>query len=186
MMKSVFIVIVLALGGCGNPETVSPGVQEYTGADYTIFQTDSVRTYFSYHYSGSLNGFEDSVAVHRAFYEKQLADLGPYFREGQITGEMFHQALNQPTQNVENSDRSTKISPGPASYGESLNQEMQKYDGPLLKILLIESRDTLDYTQYFIYATTDRTEDGWGGMLKYSIYVRDRRVFRFSYNGLEL
>ena len=73
-------------------ETVH-GVTVFRGVDYTAYQADSVRTYFSFWFPAALMG-GDSIAPHIRYYHQQVGSLGSLFSDGTLTGEMFLRALH--------------------------------------------------------------------------------------------
>ena len=185
-MKTISLLILFLLTGCRNLESTHPIVREYTGTDYTVFQTDSVRTYLSPTFSNALMGWGDKIKPYQDDYNRQLVDLGPLFRNGQLTGEMFWSVLWDSTHSVEPFARPESFSTQRSAFGETYSAEVDGYNGPLLKILLVNRTDTLDMLRYHIRATTDKHEDGWGGMLEYTLDVRDGQVLSLHYAGMGL
>lgn len=128
--------------------------------DYVYYETDSIRIYLSYHFFIGFLSNNDTIAK-QTFYTFQ--DIyGQLFERGFLTSKMFICELND---SCKYNDHNGWM----IQEGDSLapfNPDVFGYKGPLIKILNIEHKESLDTKttrKFEIWATTSKMEDGWGG-----------------------
>jgi hypothetical protein len=123
-----------ALAACHPQLETVHGVKTFRGVDYTAYQADSVRIYFSYWFPAALMG-GDSLAPHIRYYYQLLEILGSLFSDGTLTGEMFLRVMHD-TSAYERTSVTNRFSKVPSTFHDSLGRELVTYNGPLIKILM--------------------------------------------------
>jgi hypothetical protein len=172
------------LAACHPQVETARGVTMFRGVDYTAYQADSVRTYFSYWFPAALMG-GDSIAPHIRYYHQQLETLGSLFSDGTLSGEMFLRVMRD-TSEYERTSVTNRFGTLPSTFRDSLGRELLTYNGPLIKILMSDVNTAASPTRVHIRATTSKWEDGWGSMLLFSFDLVGREILHFRYDGMEL
>jgi hypothetical protein len=149
----------------------------FSNDEYTYYQSEYVRVYFSYVFSIGFDMDWDDVEGARAKYKNNISELGLLFERGIITGEMFYDELikeNYPLgiQPIKN------LSAYPKQPNYSIKEELYNFKGNLLKILSYSKKQTDDIPNnrmvFIIYCTTYKWEDGWGSFNIFEVEIESK------------
>jgi hypothetical protein len=151
---------------CNDYRRSSDSVIVNNCADYTIYESKGYKVYFSYWFQTGFLGIGDSLENYIDYYNYQISTIGRYFKDGSITGKMFHE-------NGNGHDSIIRLTaPMDSLFIEFDSAE--KYDENITKILNFEiksiSKD-LDTVQVEIWATNSIWESGWGSFGVYLLVL---------------
>jgi len=154
---------------CGEYKRSNDSVIVNNCADYTMYESDGYKVYFSYWFQTGFLGIGDSLENYIDYNNYQISTIGRYFKDGSITGEMFYKN--------ENSRDSIKRLTAPMDSLFIEFDSAEKYDESITKILNFEiksiSKD-LDTVQVEIWATNSIWESGWGSFGVYLLVLYNK------------
>lgn len=178
----------LAAGEGSSRTPRPPKATVVRGTDFTIYQSGTVKVFFSSAFLEGFIGDEDPKEYNRLF--KEIFD--PLFRDSQITGEMFYKEIGDLPSGVINisKDDLDRLNSAGGVY-EALRQNT----GPLIKILYFFPSDVQpakkNQKSYEFWVTSSANETGWGAFDRFCVTIETRWlrkpvVVNFKYLGMEL
>ncbi len=179
-IELILYVLIIVMLGCSSARQANESektVGIFRGADYTAYQVDSVRVYFSFWFQTGFIGMGDSILNYIRFYDRTIADIGALFANGRLRGEMFF---------GDSVSFGIKKSKTLIECADSLSQELSSYNGPLARILFYTVKDTLGIKQYNLWVTRSKWEDGWGAFEHFTFDYSSGTVSNFKSEGFEL
>jgi hypothetical protein len=165
MIRTAVLALVATLAAC------APRMHTLqTGPDFVVYQHDAIRVYMAEAFVLSAS----SQAEAQASYAAAVRDLGPLFRRGVLTGDMFYKAYGQ-----------RSIEPGVQTLFQERATDADTLiasdRGPIVKILgSSEERGGKDarYRTYELWVTFNPLESGGGEFHTFTLKVYNRRGAR--------
>ena len=163
-------------------------VTKFIGKDYTVYESDSTRFFFSYYFHIGMNVDWNDTEGAKQYYLSSLKKIGSLFESGQLTPTDFYLAFqNNKIQKTEiDNELSIHFLTDTTSFNDSLHIELFNDKFRIIKFLFKETNTKDDITIHTIYSTFSPYEDGWGAMMMFNLYLKNDTLIRIDYDGMQI
>lgn len=178
MKKAIIPLAIFSFFSCAHLQTRTKVILE---KDYTCYQTNDIRVYFSYTFMFGLMCHGDSVEQAKGISKYYYGRIEPLFKYHKINGSMLYNEWLR--KNRVGFQPVNNLSINPPKGEVSIENELNNYTGRIVKIFRFseynyDSIAAPNEASYYICCTPSISEDGWGAQDLFLVKIETKKPFK--------